>query len=235
MGLRPPTRLRALQKPPSFPTSVWFCNASAGAPHWGGPAAGQFVTRGGSFLHKICETWRTLVKTSNPHINFALIASLYIKIHKFNEEKPVSHWNVCSGSGKGVNRRDGPQQGDRLDLEGMRSAPGKPQTGLFVFFASFLHKQQTPRHLARPSTTIFLGSTHSSGTSSICPARWTMPRQVNLIMTVTLNSQGLSNTFPQPRATLWQTQWSPIVPTVTSLSCLGQLSPSKPLQLAIII
>ena len=134
MGRRPPTRLRALVKPPSFPTSVWFCNASTDSPHWGGPAAGQFVTRGGSFLHKICETWRTLVKTSNPHISFALIASLYIKIHKFNEEKPVWHWNVCSGSGKVVNRRDGPQQGDRLDLEGLRSTPGKPQTGLFVYF-----------------------------------------------------------------------------------------------------
>ena len=104
-----------------------------------------FPTLGWSSGWPICDKGRQffciksvkrgeLVKTSNPHINFALIASLYIKIHKFNEEKPVWHWNVCSGSDKVVNRRDGPQQGDRLDLEGLRSTPGKPQTGLFVYF-----------------------------------------------------------------------------------------------------
>ena len=50
--------------------------------------ASQFVTKGGIFLHEICETWRTLVTTSNSHIDFT-IASYYIIIHKFKEEKPV--------------------------------------------------------------------------------------------------------------------------------------------------
>ena len=49
--------------------------------------AGQSVTRGGSFF-RICETW-SLETTSNPLIDFALIAPHYINTHKFNEEKPV--------------------------------------------------------------------------------------------------------------------------------------------------
>ena len=52
---------------------------------------------------------------------------------------------------------------------------------------------------------------------------------------MTVSSQGVSNTFPQSRATLWQTQWSPIVPTATSLRHLGQLSPSTLFQLVDII
>ena len=143
MGLRPPTRLRALVSPvfPHFclvlPVNVgwssWLANL------WQGEAVffAQHMWNVEDFSSDFKSTYR--------------FCSNCISLHKytFNEEKPVWHWNVCSGSGKVVNRRDGPQQGDRLDLEGMRSTPGKPQTGLFVYFCKLSSKTTNSKALGK--------------------------------------------------------------------------------------
>ena len=100
-------------------------------------------------------------------------------------------------------------------------------------FARFLQKQHSGTWQDLLQQSFWEAPTAPEPVQYVRPDEQCPGKSTWLDMTVT--SQGISNTSPQSRATLWQTQWSPTVPTATSLRHLGQLSPSKPFQLVNII